>query len=67
MGNIALTILADQRDRYPHRAEHGIALPGGRRIFHAMSFQPAIMGNKPATGGTQNIAGADKGVPCGMA
>jgi len=42
-----LAILADQRDRYPHRAEHGIALPAAAE-FSRNVFSPAIMGNKPA-------------------
>ena len=66
MGDIALIVLADQRDRYPHRAERGIPLVGSGKYFTQCFINLRITGNKPAADGTQDITGADNGVPGGV-
>src|SRR4029077_3895993 len=66
MGNIALVVLAEKRDRDPHRAERGIALAGSSKYFTQCLINLRIMGDKPAADGTQDITGADNGVPGGV-
>jgi len=66
MGNIALIVLANQRDRYPHRAERGIPLAGSGKYFTQCFINLRITSNKPAADGTQNIADSDNGVPRGV-